>query len=53
MFDHGQALSGREAALESKRCLSYGVTLGGDPQGRKQAPIDVEDFLKSVFGANK
>ena len=42
-------VSGAEATAESKRCLSYGVMLGGDTLGREQSPLDVSAFLNSVF----
>ena len=46
----GGAVSGSDAASEAKECLTYGVTLGGDPEGRETAPGVVETFLKAVFG---
>jgi dienelactone hydrolase len=48
-----RTVSGAEASAESKRCLSLGVTLGGDPVAREQAPVVVAEFLRSVFGTRK
>lgn len=48
-----KTLSGTEATAESKRCLSYGVMLGGDALGREQSPLDVGEFLKSVFDSGQ
>ena len=48
-----RTVSGAEASAEATRCLSHGVTLGGDPLGREQSPMDVAEFLRSVFGTNK
>jgi dienelactone hydrolase len=48
-----QTLSGAEATAESRRCLSYGVMLGGDKLGREQSPVDVAAFLKSVVDSDK
>jgi len=48
-----KTLSGAEATAESKRCLSYGVMLGGDTLGREQSPLDVAAFLKSVFDSGQ
>jgi len=48
-----RTVSGAEASAESRRCLSHGVTLGGDPQGREQSPIAVAEFLRSVLGTSK
>jgi len=48
-----KTLSGAEATAESKRCLSYGVMLGGDTLGREQSPLDAAAFLKSVFDSDQ
>ncbi len=48
-----QTLSGAEATAEARRCLSYGVMLGGDKLGREQSPLDVAAFLKSVVDRDK
>lgn len=42
-------VSGEAARLAAQACLSRGVTLGGDPEGRAQSPALVADFLKSAF----
>jgi dienelactone hydrolase len=49
MVRDGQTLSGSSAVAESKRCLTKGVTLGGDPKAEEQSPADVAAFLKAVF----
>jgi dienelactone hydrolase len=49
MIRDGQTLTGSSAVAESKRCLTRGVTLGGDPQAQKQAPADVATFLSAAF----
>jgi len=51
MLTDGQLVSGAQATTESRRCLSYGVTLGGDTQAREQSPLDVAEFLKFVYAA--
>jgi dienelactone hydrolase len=49
MVRDGQTLSGAAAVTESKRCLTTGVTLGGDPQAQAESPADVAVFLKAAF----
>jgi hypothetical protein len=49
MIRNGQTLSGSSAVAESKRCLTRGITLGGDPQGQEQSPAEVAAFLKAAF----
>jgi dienelactone hydrolase len=49
MIRDGQMLSGAAAVAESKRCLTTGVTLGGDPQAEAQSPAEVAAFLKAAF----
>lgn len=49
MVRDGQRLVGASAVAESKRCLTTGVTLGGDPEAQAQSPADVADFLKAAF----
>ncbi|QGZ56615.1 dienelactone hydrolase family protein [Paraburkholderia acidiphila] len=49
MVRDGQALSGASAVAESKRCLTRGVMLGGDPQAQQQSPAVVAAFLKAAF----
>jgi len=44
-----RTVSGAEASAEATRCLTHGVTLGGDPIGQEQSPVDVAEFLRSVF----
>lgn len=48
-----QTASGEAAAAELKDCTEHGVTLGGDPEAREKAPLDVAAFLKSTFGIAK
>lgn len=48
-----QVLSGTDATAEARRCLSYGVMLGGDAQAREQGPLDVAAFLKAVVEGDK
>ena len=48
-----QVLSGADATAEARRCLSYGVMLGGDTLAREQAPLDVAAFLKAVIEEGK
>jgi len=48
-----QVLSGADATAEARRCLSYGVMLGGDTLAREQAPLDVAAFLKAVIEGGK
>ncbi|WP_160257506.1 MULTISPECIES: dienelactone hydrolase family protein [Burkholderia] len=49
MVRDGQTLSGAAATAESKRCLTTGVTLGGDPEAQAQSPAEVAAFLKAVL----
>lgn len=49
MVRNGQTLSGTSAVAESKRCLTKGVTLGGDQQAREQSPAEVAAFLGAAF----
>lgn len=49
MVRDGQTLSGATAVAESKRCLTRGITLGGDLQAQEQSPADVAAFLKAAF----
>jgi dienelactone hydrolase len=49
MVRDGQTLSGAAAVAESKRCLTTGVTLGGDPEAQAQSPAEVAAFLKAAF----
>ncbi|WP_321961417.1 dienelactone hydrolase family protein [Paraburkholderia sp. J7] len=49
MIRDGQTLSGSSALSESKRCLTRGVMLGGDPQAQQQSPAEVAAFLKAAF----
>lgn len=49
MMRNGQTLTGSFAVAESKRCLTRGVTLGGDAQAQTQSPGEVAAFLKAVF----
>jgi hypothetical protein len=44
MMLDGQALTGSSAVAESKRCLTRGVTLGGDVQAQAQSPAEVATF---------
>lgn len=46
----GRPVTGEAAASELKQCAERGVTLGGDPEAREKAPLDVAAFLKSTFG---
>jgi dienelactone hydrolase len=43
-------VSGAEANAAARMCLSTGVTIGGDPEGREQSPLTVAAFLRSAFG---
>ncbi len=47
----GQVVTGAAATEALKDCTEHGVTMGGDPQAREQAPLDAADFLKAAFGA--
>ena len=49
MIRDGQTLAGSFAVAESKRCLTKGVTLGGDQQAQAQSPTEVATFLNAVF----
>ncbi|WP_322029526.1 dienelactone hydrolase family protein [Paraburkholderia sp. J76] len=49
MVRGGQTLSGAAAVDESKRCLTMGITLGGDPEAQAQSPAEVAAFLKAAF----
>ncbi|MDR3398211.1 MAG: dienelactone hydrolase family protein [Pandoraea sp.] len=49
MLRDGESLTGAAAVEESRRCLSRGVTLGGDPQAQAESPTDVAAFLKRAF----
>lgn len=49
MTRDGETLAGASAVAESRRCLTRGVTLGGDPQAQAQSPVDVAAFLKAAF----
>ncbi|MEW6344079.1 MAG: dienelactone hydrolase family protein [Pseudomonadota bacterium] len=49
MVRDGQTLSGASAVAESKRCLTTGITLGGDPEAQAQSPAEVAAFLKAAF----
>jgi len=49
MMRDGQTLSGSAAVAESKRCLTKGITLGGDREAQEQSPAEVAAFLKSAF----
>ncbi|WP_058377205.1 dienelactone hydrolase family protein [Pandoraea norimbergensis] len=49
MTHDGQSLTGAAATAESKRCLTRGVTMGGDPQGQAESPADVAAFLQTAF----
>ncbi len=49
MVRDGRVLTGTAAVAESKRCLTTGVILGGDPEARAQSPIEVAAFLKTAF----
>jgi dienelactone hydrolase len=49
MVRDGRTLSGASAVAESKRCLTTGVTLGGDPEAQAQSPAEVAAFLKAAF----
>ncbi|HEV2549135.1 MAG TPA: dienelactone hydrolase family protein [Stellaceae bacterium] len=45
------AVEGEAAAAELKQCVTRGVYVGGDMEGREKAPVAVADFLKKVFAA--
>jgi dienelactone hydrolase len=49
MVRDGQTLAGASAVAESKRCLTTGVTLGGDSEAQAQSPAEVAAFLKAAF----
>jgi dienelactone hydrolase len=49
MVRDDQILSGAAAVAESKRCLTTGITLGGDPEAQAQSPAEVAAFLKAAF----
>lgn len=49
MVRDGKILSGSSAVAESKRCLTKGITLGGDATAQEQSPAEVAAFLKAVF----
>jgi dienelactone hydrolase len=49
MVRDGQTLSGASAVTESKRCLTTGVTLGGNSEAQTQSPAEVAAFLKAAF----
>jgi dienelactone hydrolase len=49
MVRDGQTLSGASAVAESKRCLTTGVTLGGDSEAQAQSPAEVAKFLNAAF----
>lgn len=53
MIRDGQTLTGAAATAESKSCLTRGVTMGGDAQGREEAPGDVAAFLRAAFSAGE
>ncbi len=46
----GQTLSGSAATTALKQCTEHGVTVGGDPEAREKAPLEVAEFLKPIFG---
>jgi dienelactone hydrolase len=43
------AVQGEAALAELKQCVTRGVYVGGDMEGREKAPIAVADFLRKVF----
>ncbi|VWD17110.1 DeoR family transcriptional regulator [Burkholderia lata] len=49
MVRDGQTLHGAAAVAESKRCLTTGVILGGDPEAQVQSPTEVATFLRAAF----
>jgi dienelactone hydrolase len=49
MMRDGGILAGSSAVAESKRCLTRGVTLGGDVQAQARSPAEVATFLKAAF----
>lgn len=49
MIRDDQTPSGSSAVAESKRCLTKGITLGGDPKAQEQSPAEVAAFLKAAF----
>ncbi|MGN6653115.1 dienelactone hydrolase family protein [Trinickia sp.] len=49
MVRNGLTLSGASAVAESKRCLTTGVTLGGDPEAQAKSPAEVAAFLNAAF----
>ena len=49
MVRDGETLTGASAFAESKRCLTTGVTLGGDAEALAQSPAEVAAFLKTAF----
>ncbi|UTH74008.1 dienelactone hydrolase family protein [Chromobacterium sp. IIBBL 290-4] len=51
MLDGNRVLSGGAAQRQARACLSKGVTLGGDADGREQSPVWVADFLRQAFSA--
>lgn len=53
MIRDGATLTGAAATAESKSCLTRGVTMGGDAQGREASPTDVAAFLKAAFTAGE
>ncbi|OHX11696.1 dienelactone hydrolase family protein [Chromobacterium sphagni] len=53
MVNDSRVLFGSAAQLEARHCLSKGVTIGGDPDGREQSPALVASFLQSVFAGGR
>ncbi len=45
----GVTVSGDAALAALKQCVTRGVYVGGDMEGRDKAPIAVAEFLKKVF----
>ncbi len=49
MMRDGRPVTGHEAVLEARRCLTRGVMMGGNEAAREQSPRDVAAFLDGVF----
>jgi dienelactone hydrolase len=41
-------VTGLQAVAALKDCLVHGVTMGGDPEAREKAPVDVVNFLRAT-----
>lgn len=47
MQHQNQTVTGAAAMSALNDCLSRGVTMGGDPEAREKAPVDIAAFLKA------